>query len=265
MKPAYRCLVVTMMIVATLLVEPSGLPSATTAAASDRVLLGGGAGIQLDGDNLCTLTTIGHDRAGELVGFTSAHCSGPGATVATDGAAGTAGSVVAANDDLDYAVIRFDPTKVTPISNFDGFAINGIGPDPPQLQQSQETRMECQQHRPNVCVDVIDPSQYQISCQQSRATGRACADIIGPSRDPATLNARECANPDDSGAPVTVNDLLIGMIRGGFIPNIPCPQTSSFTGTVYFPVSAQPEVVSINAIIADASAKGGPGAGFVPA
>ena len=51
---------------------------APTAAGDDKVTLGGGAGIVLNG-NPCTLAAIGHDRAGELVGFTSAHCgvSGP--------------------------------------------------------------------------------------------------------------------------------------------------------------------------------------------
>lgn len=78
------------------LCRPSGV-----AADDDKVLLGGGAGIAVNGE-LCTLTTIGHNNTGELVGFTSAHCGGPGASVAAEGAAGTVGSVVAADDGLDY-------------------------------------------------------------------------------------------------------------------------------------------------------------------
>ena len=35
---------------------------------------------------MCTLTTIGTDAAGELIGFTSAHCGGPGAQVAAEAA-----------------------------------------------------------------------------------------------------------------------------------------------------------------------------------
>ena len=38
--------------------------------------------------------------------------------------------MVAGNDGLDYAVIRFDPAKVAPMSNWNGFAIDGLGPDP---------------------------------------------------------------------------------------------------------------------------------------
>jgi hypothetical protein len=99
------------------------------AVADDTVLLGGGAGIVVDG-TYCTLTTIGHDRAGDLVGFTAATCGGPGAAVTAEGVADTVGTVVAADDGLDYAVIKFDRAKVTPIANFAGFAINAIGPDP---------------------------------------------------------------------------------------------------------------------------------------
>ena len=230
--------------------------------ASAAIPLGGGAGIVVDG-SFCTLTVIGHNKTGELIGFTSAHCGGPGSPVVAEGADTAVGTVVVANGDLDYAVIRFDPANVTPISNFDGFDINGIGPDPPQLHTPCMQRRADGHPTGQACIDVTYPDQYQMSCQQSRATGRTCADIIGPGRDPATLNARACANPDDSGAPVTVNDLLIGMVRGGFIPGMPCPGPSPFPGVVFFPVPAQPEVVSINAILADA-AKSAAGAGFVP-
>lgn len=46
------------------------------AAADGAVPLGGGVGIVVDG-RYCTLTTIGHDKTGELVGFTASHCGGP--------------------------------------------------------------------------------------------------------------------------------------------------------------------------------------------
>jgi len=82
----------------------------------------------------CTLTTIGHDNTGELVGFTAAQCGGPGSQVLAEGTDGTVGTVAAANGNLHYAVIKFDPAKVTPISDFAGFAISGIGPDPGSSQ-----------------------------------------------------------------------------------------------------------------------------------
>lgn len=93
------------------------------AAANDKVLLGGGAGIELDGDNLCTLTTIGHNKTGDLIGFTSAHCGTPGVAVVAEDAEdhGAVGTVVAVDADLDYAVIhrqrlahRHDPRRFHP-------------------------------------------------------------------------------------------------------------------------------------------------------
>ena len=67
----------------------------------------------IDGDIYCTLTSIGTDKTGALIGFTSAHCGGPGAQVASESApaAGVLGTMVAGNDGLDYAVIKFGPAK----------------------------------------------------------------------------------------------------------------------------------------------------------
>jgi hypothetical protein len=48
------------------------------AGADSLVPLGGGAGIIVSG-SYCTLGTIGHDKAGELVGFTAGSCGGTGA------------------------------------------------------------------------------------------------------------------------------------------------------------------------------------------
>lgn len=120
-----RCFVAAIAAVLLVLV---GCP-ARAAAADVRIPMGGGAGIVINGDTMCTLTTIGGDAAGELIGFTSAHCGGPGAQVAAEGAenAGVLGTMVAGNDNLDYAVIKFDPAKVTPTANYNGFAINGLG------------------------------------------------------------------------------------------------------------------------------------------
>lgn len=43
-----------------------------TASAGGQVALGGAAGIEVGG-TYCTLGTIGHDKAGALVGFTAGH------------------------------------------------------------------------------------------------------------------------------------------------------------------------------------------------
>ena len=198
-------------------------------ASADPITLGGGSGIVIDGDAYCTLTTIGHDSRGDLVGFTSAHCGGPGATVAAEGAEdqGPVGEMVAGNDSLDYAVIRFDPAKVTPTNNVDGFVIDGLGPD---------------------------PKFGDIACKLGRTTGYSCGVTWGPGNDPGTIVNQVCGQPGDSGAPVTVNNKLVGMIHGAYTEDLPTCVVK------YIPAVT----MSINTQLADITAKDRPGTGFVP-
>jgi hypothetical protein len=207
--------------------------SGAPARADGRIPLGGGAGILVNGDTLCTLTTIGTDPKGDLMGFTSAHCGGPGAPVVAEAAQerGNVGTMVSGNDGLDYAVIQFDKAKVLPQANFGGFEINGIGPD---------------------------PAAGQIACKQGRTTGNSCGVTWGPGQEPGTILMQVCGQPGDSGAPVTVNDQLVGMIHGAFSENLPVCVTK------YIPLHTPAVVQSINAVLADLQAKNRPGAGFVP-
>jgi hypothetical protein len=226
---AYRCLAAALVAA---LVTLLGTP-ARAAAADVRLPMGGGAGIVINGDTMCTLTTIGGDSAGDLIGFTSAHCGGPGAKVAAEGAenAGIIGTMVAGNDALDYAVIKFDPAKVAPTADFNGFPINGIGPD---------------------------PAFGQIACKQGRTTGNSCGVTWGPGQDPGTIVMQVCGQPGDSGAPVTVDGLLVGMIHGAFSDNLPTCVVK------YIPLHTPAVVMSFNAALADINAKHRPGAGFTP-
>ena len=203
------------------------------AAAAGPVVMGGGAGIVVNGETLCTLTAIGNDNQGNLVGFTSAHCGGPGAQVAAEQADGAdmLGVMVAGNDALDYAVIKFDPAKVTPVSNYNGFQIGGIGPEP-----------------------VFG----QIACKQGRTTGYSCGVTWGPGEQAGTILSQVCGRPGDSGAPLTVGNQLVGMIHGAFSEDLPTCVIK------YIPLHTPAVAESINAILADLAAKGRPGAGFVP-
>lgn len=219
------------VIVTVAAVLMSGI--ATTAQAQTPVPLGGGSGLVVDGETLCTLTTIGTDNRGDLIGFTSAHCGGPGAVVAAEGvpSAGTVGTMVAGNDSLDYAVIKFDPAKVTPVNTVDGFRIDGLGPDP-------------------VFGDV--------ACKLGRSTGYSCGVTWGPGQEPGTIVNQVCGGPGDSGAPVTVNNLLVGMIHGAFSEALP-------TCVIKFiPLHTPAVTMSFNTQLADITAKGRPGSGFVP-
>jgi len=203
------------------------------AQAEPAVTLGGGSGVVVDGESYCTLTTIGTDNRGSLIGFTSAHCGGPGAVVAAEGAenAGILGTMVAGNDNLDYAVIEFDPQKVTPVTTVDGFRIDGLGPDP-------------------VFGDV--------ACILGRSTGYSCGVTWGPGEEPGTIVNQVCGQPGDSGAPVTVNNKLVGMIHGAFSEAMP-------TCVVKFiPLHTPAVTMSFNTQLADITAKGRPGSGFVP-
>ncbi len=213
---------------AALLLGPAG-----AAAAQPPVTLGGGSGLVVDGETLCTLTAIGTDSEGRLIGFTSAHCGGPGALVAGEGAegAGVVGEMVAGNDALDYAVIEFDPARVTPVNIVDGFRIDGLGPD---------------------------PKFGDVACKLGRTTGYSCGVTWGPGQEPGTIVNQVCGGPGDSGAPVTVNNLLVGMIHGAFSENLPTCVIK------YIPLHTPAVTMSINTQLADIAAKGRPGTGFVP-
>jgi len=218
---------------AAVLAAAALLTAAPPGAAAEKVVIGGGAGIVVEGDTYCTLTAVGNDRTGALIGFTSAHCGAPGAQVASEAApdSGVIGTMVAGNDGLDYAVIRFDPAKVDPVSNWNGFAIDGIGPDP-----------------------VFG----QVACKLGRTTGYSCGVTWGPGEDPGTIVNQVCGQPGDSGAPVTVNNKLVGMIHGAFTEGLPTCIIK------YIPLHTPAVTMSMNAILADLAAKDRPGAGFVP-
>jgi hypothetical protein len=196
---------------------------APNAGADGAVVLGGGASIVVNGVN-CTLTAIGHDKTSELVGLTAATCGGPGSSVAG------VGSIVAADDALDYAVIKFDPAKVTPTGTFAGFPIIGFGPD---------------------------PGFQQPICIEGGATGQACGSATVPGVKPFTMTGIFPVGhfaPGDEGAPVTVDSQLIGLIRHG----------RTFTDVVVPGQDSHVGFTLISAVLNDLNAKGGPGAGFSP-
>lgn len=207
----------------------AGLLAPTASAA---VPLGGGAGIVVDG-TYCTLTTIGHDNTGELVGFTAASCGGPGAQVVVEGTDTTVGTVVATNGDLNYVVITFDPATVTPIHDFAGFVINGIGPD---------------------------PKWHQPECRLGGATGDFCSSnstLPGPGTRMAMGGGAN--QPGDNGGPVTSDGLLVGLITSGtFLPGIAPGDVPSL------PPRQFTHMTKFSAILDDVNTNGGPGAGFTP-
>lgn len=184
-----RALVVGVAVMAALF---AGLPAAQ---AQPRATLGGGSGIVVGGDFLCTLTTIGHDNAGRLVGFTAAHCGGPGSTVTAEAnpGAGVVGTVSRTNPVLDYSVITFDPARVTPVRTVGPTTITGTGAPAP-------------------FPDWV--------CKQGRSTGHTCG--VSVFIDPVYNETwgLVCVSEGDSGAPVTRGTELVGLVSAYFL--VPC-------------------------------------------
>ncbi|WP_024442051.1 MULTISPECIES: hypothetical protein [unclassified Mycobacterium] len=199
------------------------LPAAPTAAA--MVILGGGAAIVVDGNSYCTLTTIGHDRAGDVVGFTGAVCGGPGASVAVVGTDTTVGTIVAVNGDLRYAVIKFDVPDLIPVSDYAGVVINGIGADP-----------------------VFD----SLVCKYGPTTPGICDRISFDGWPRMTMFGQFEAG--DVGAPATMDGRLVGLVYGG----------AATMGGKYRPAKPLTYFTRFSAILADVNAGDGPGSGFVP-
>ena len=231
-----------------MLIPATGLPTAT--AAPDKILLGGGAAILLHDDTLCTLTAMGHDRAGRLIGFTAANCGGPDSSVLVEGAEdhGAVGTVVAADQGLGYAVIEFDAAKVKPIGDYEGFGIFGIGPAEPKPAAPEPASAEpvAEPAAPEESAAAAEAPVTKRACKLGRGTGLNCYDFGPEGVDTA---GEEWWKPGDDGAPITMDNLLIGMVQDGSFPTAPLDQSG-------------PGIVMFKAIIEDLNAKGGPGAGF---
>ncbi|MFF7635932.1 peptidase S1 [Kitasatospora sp. NPDC008050] len=220
--------------------------------------IGGGDGILVQVHNptdpntlhyeICTLTAVGYDAAGNLVGLTNAHCfidpagnklvgdkvykttapSGQGLSAAplptaqqvvhdaAAGAVGTSTYVSTPNNlasggpaGLDYAVIQLDPTKVAPTNTVGGVTITSIGDIPPV-----GTRI----------------------CKQGWRTGLTCGVLTGS--DPIWFTSLIWTWGGDSGSPTVAGNTLIGNAWGAF------------------------HHTRITSILADLNARGGVGAGF---
>ncbi|MFF2082308.1 serine protease [Nocardia sp. NPDC058176] len=185
------------------------------AQAAPPVALGGGSGIVLGDGSVCTLTTIGTDGAGRTVGFTAGHCASPGAGVAAeaDPDAGTLGTVDFVSNDLDYAVIVFDSSLVTPVSHVGSTSISGIGV----------------------------PAQFPVvACKEGRTTGQTCGLVYGDVFDTATWTLTQiCVIVGDSGAPVVVGSTLVAIVNGYI--GVPClgPQVGANFTTILEDVGAR--------------------------
>ncbi|WP_280511257.1 serine protease [Nocardia farcinica] len=187
-------------------------------------VIGGGSGIIVDDMYECTVTTVGHDSAGRLVGLTAGHCGEPGAEVysETDRGAGVVGRFVYSNHELDYAVIQFQPGAITPVNRIGNVTITGLG----------------------------GPAQFpMIVCKEGRTTGNTCGvawgDVFGTNVE---TWAQMCVVEGDSGAPVVVGSTLVGMVNAYLAIACFGPEVGT----------------NMTAIMNDLNARGGVGSGYVP-
>ncbi|AYF78913.1 hypothetical protein D7D52_10745 [Nocardia yunnanensis] len=197
--------------------------------------LGGGSGLVLGKSTKCSLTTIGYDAAGRLVGFTAGHCAEAGTAVRGEQFpdAGVVGVVQDSDAELDYAVIEFDPAAVTPLHAVNGSAITGLAGAPPE---------------------------WSVVCQNGRTSGRACGVVWSSS--PVGFTEQACSSYGDSGAPVTFGDQLVGMVSAPLISDtrvlrFSCTDTSN---PVHSPVIA----VAFDTVRNAVDAGKGVGSGFQP-
>ncbi|MFF2554116.1 S1 family peptidase [Nocardia sp. NPDC058058] len=215
-----------------------GLGVSSAHAAPPTAVLGGSSGIVLGASSGCSLASIGYDGDGRLVGLTAGHCAPVGAPVRAEKALdiGVLGTVAVSDrgTGLDYAVVEFDASKVTPVRSVGATTISGI---------------------------AAPPGPGATVCANGRSSGFDCGVVWGSLN--GQVITQSCSVPGDSGGPVTIGDQLVGMNLGrltGLGPvqmNIPCVDAA-------MPVHAPERFRPIDQILQALDAGGGVGAGFRP-
>lgn len=201
------------LIAATAAVAIVGGLGVGTASAAPVPVLGGGSGILVadsagNGKFDCTLTTIGDDAAGRLVGITAGHCGVPGDLIGAEylPEAGAVGRVVSSVPGLDYAVIEFDRGRVAPTNRIGNVTITGVG------------------------APLSFPG---IMCKEGRTTGNTCGISYGEIFQNDRTYTQICVNQGDSGGPVVAGTTLVGMVNAYL--GVPCigPQVGTNIQTVF--------------------------------
>ncbi|NLU83760.1 serine protease [Rhodococcus sp. HNM0569] len=173
----------------------TGFVAGTAHADPGPAVLGGGSGIVMNDELVCSITTIGNDSAGRLVGLTAGHCGEVGWPVVSEYKqdAGVVGHVAAVDHSLDYAVVEFDRAKVVPVNRVGNVTITQIGA----------------------------PAQFpQIGCKEGRTTGNTCGVVWGDVLQSQETWTQACVIEGDSGAPVVVGTTLVAMVNAYLL--VPC-------------------------------------------
>ncbi|WP_026918606.1 S1 family peptidase [Gordonia shandongensis] len=204
------------------------------AEAAPKAAVGGGSGIIVNGKSACTMTAVGRDRAGRLVGLTAAHCGKLGSRVGLERnrRAGQVGRIVTANPKLDYAVVLLDGSRVRPVRTVGKARITRVG---------------------------TYPKPFSNVCKSGRTTGFSCGPTL-------TTGGRfvynyVCSAPGDSGGPIMVGSRLVGMLNG--IRRIAGPNTPPvFCVDPAFPVYTPMAATPIRDVLRNLNGVPAIGAGF---
>lgn len=209
------------------------VPTAPFVGVADaaRAPIGGGSGIVIDGRYGCTMTAVGRDRTGALVGLTAAHCGRIGSAITSERhrGAGVIGRIVLRHKAGDYAVVRLDPNRVQPVRRVGGAYIAGVG---------------------------AMPEFGATVCKQGRTTGHTCGPVL--LKESYLSSSYVCANHGDSGGPIMSGNRVVGMLNGGQeIAGValPCHHPA-------FPVFTPMIATSMVDILSDLNRRGQAGAGF---
>ncbi|WP_068269354.1 peptidase S1 family protein [Aldersonia kunmingensis] len=198
--------------------------AAPAAAQPGTVVIGGGSGIIIDQQFECTVTTVGRDGAGRLVGLTAGHCGEAGSHVLAEANPflGEIGRFTFSNPDLDYAVIEFNPAKVVPVNRIGNVTIANVGA----------------------------PAQFpHVVCKEGRTTGHTCGIAFGDIFQTGIETwSQMCVVEGDSGAPVVVGNTLVGMVNAYLAVACFGPEVGT----------------NMHAILSDLNGRGIVGGGFRP-
>ena len=158
------------------------------ADAAPKAAVGGGTGIVIDGRALCSLTAVGHDRAGRLVGLTAGHCGGLGSRISIEKkrGLGQVGRIMTRSSKYDFAVIQLDSSRVRGVRSVGGATITGV---------------------------AAYPQPFTVVCKAGRTTGFSCGPTLQFNGQYAYSYV--CSAPGDSGGPVILGRKLVGMLNGG--------------------------------------------------
>lgn len=226
-----RVAVTALMAGATALAAPAAAQAAVPVAGGTPVFVGGVAG--------CTLTAAGYDATGAAVAFTAAHCSeriNVPVVLRGENQDVVIGTVATRNEILDYSVIRLDPGVAVPVRQP---GVTGRGPAP----------------------DFGD-----VVCKDGLSTGHTCG--ITWQNEGAKFWSQACAGYGDSGGPMTSGGRLVGLLSGGHMPPAAGPVGSldmllpSCLHPAQSPFFLPALAYSFDAIVADATERNWPGAGF---